>query len=313
MKSRGAFLRAGRAGLRILATLVLTGGVPCVARAQSMEPRSYVNAPVGLNFLIAGYTHQWGSVLLDPALSITNARVSVDAAAVAYSRFIDCWGHSGSVALALPYAWISASGDVQEQSRSVSRNGIGDADLRISVNLYGAPALSRHEFTQYHQDTILGVTLRVDMPTGHYDAIRLINVGNHRWAFRPELGVSKALGPVTLEAAAGAAFFTDNDQFLGNKVRHQDPLYSMQGHAIYNFGPDFWAALDGTYYTGGRTSLNGRPDNNLEHNSRWGATLARSIDARNSIKLIFTSGLSVHAGSDFKSLGIFWQHRWFDH
>jgi hypothetical protein len=36
------------------------------ALAQSMEPLSYSNAPIGLNFLIVGGTYQTGSVLVDP-------------------------------------------------------------------------------------------------------------------------------------------------------------------------------------------------------------------------------------------------------
>jgi hypothetical protein len=38
-------------------------------------------------------------------------------------------------------------------------------------------------------------------------------------------------------------------RFLGNNVREQKPLYGIQGHAIYNFNPSLWAALDATYYT----------------------------------------------------------------
>jgi len=37
---------------------------------QDLEPRAYSNAPIGLNFLILGGTHQTGSVLVDPALPV---------------------------------------------------------------------------------------------------------------------------------------------------------------------------------------------------------------------------------------------------
>jgi hypothetical protein len=282
----------------------------CAAQAQTMEPNSYTNAPIGLNFLIAGYSHQSGSVLVDPSLPISNVKATVDGEFLAYSRAIACWGQSGNFALVLPYASLSASGDVFEQSKSVDRNGFGDATLRLSVNLFGAPALSLKQFPGYHQDTIVGVTLTVTAPTGQYIASKLVNIGTHRWSFMPALGVSKAVGRWTLESSAGVTFFSDNEQFYGDNVRHQDLLFSVQAHAIYNFTPKMWASLDGTYYTGGRTSVNGNLNNNLLRDSRWGGTFAYSLTLRNSIKLYFSSGLADRTGTDFKVFGIAWQHRW---
>jgi hypothetical protein len=41
------------------------------ARAQELEPRAYSAAPVGLNFLVAGYGYAQGGVALDPAVPLT--------------------------------------------------------------------------------------------------------------------------------------------------------------------------------------------------------------------------------------------------
>jgi hypothetical protein len=108
-----------------------------IAHAQTMEPLSYTNSPIGLNFLVAGYAYQTGSVLLDPSLPIRNVKATVDSAFLAYSRVIDCWGQSGSIGLVAPYAWLSATGDVFAQSRTVDRTGWGDITLtggRTSLN-----------------------------------------------------------------------------------------------------------------------------------------------------------------------------------
>src|SRR4051812_14114557 len=43
------------------------------AASQEAEPRSYSNAPVGLNFLIAGFAHSEGKLAFDPSLSIADA------------------------------------------------------------------------------------------------------------------------------------------------------------------------------------------------------------------------------------------------
>jgi hypothetical protein len=281
------------------------------ARAQQMEPRSYSNAPIGLNFLIAAYQYSWGDVLLDPSLPITNVDAKVNSVVLGYSRFIDLFGESGTIAVALPYARVTANGDLEGQPRSISRAGFADLAMRLAVNLYGAPALSAQEFRDYHQDTIVGVSLSVTAPTGRYYSDKLINIGTNRWSFKPEVGVSKALGPWTLEGALGVTFYTDNDEFFpGNGVRQQDPLYALQAHAIYNFNPRLWGALDWTYYAGGRTSVNGAPNQDFQSNARWGATLAQSLDARNSIKLYLNAGVYARTGTDFTTVGVAWQYRW---
>ena len=74
------------------------------------------------------------------------------------------------------------------------------------------------------------------MPLGQYDSDKLVNLGTNRWSVKPELGISKVWGPLTLEAAAGVTFYTTNDDFFGGKRREQEPLYSIQGHLIYNSG-----------------------------------------------------------------------------
>jgi hypothetical protein len=280
------------------------------AHAQTMEPMSYTNSPIGVNFLIAGYSYQSGSVLADPSLPVSNVKATVDSAVLAYSHILDCWGQSGSLALVVPYAWVSASGDVFQQSRSVDRTGLGDLAMRLSVNLYGAPAVSLKEFQSYHQDTIIGVSLVVTAPSGQYIQSRLVNIGADRWSFKPEFGVSKALRPWTFEGAAGVTFFTDNNEFFGNHTRQQDPLFSLQGHAIYNVNPKLWLALDGTFYTGGRTTTNGSLDNDLQRNSRWGGTFARTLTRHNSLKLYFSRELAARTGTEFRIYGIAWQYRW---
>jgi hypothetical protein len=309
MQSLGSLLRrALHATLCAVALGVCNLHSAC---AQQLEPRSYSNAPIGLNFLIAAYQYSWGDVLFDPSLPVTNANAKVNTVALGYSRFLDFWGESGTIAVALPYAWVSANGEVEGQAANINRSGFADLAMRLSVNLYGAPALSAQEFRNYHQDTIVGVSLLVTAPTGEYYPTKLINIGTNRWSFKPEVGVSKALGPWTLEGAFGVTFFTDNNEFFpGNSTRQQDPLYAAQVHVIYNFNPRLWGALDGTYYAGGRTSVNGTLNDDLQSNTRWGATLAQSLDVHNSIKLYFNSGVYARTGTDFTTVGIAWQYRW---
>ncbi len=59
----------------VLAAALAAAIVPHVADAQDLEPRSYANTPIGLNFLIAGYAYQAGDVATDPSLPLEDAKV----------------------------------------------------------------------------------------------------------------------------------------------------------------------------------------------------------------------------------------------
>ena len=62
------------------------------AYAQDLEPRAYLNTPVGLNFLLAGYGYAAGGVATDPSLPLQNAHLQVHSAILAYARSLDVWG-----------------------------------------------------------------------------------------------------------------------------------------------------------------------------------------------------------------------------
>ena len=81
-------------------------------------------------------------------------------------------------------------------------------------------------------------------------------------------------------------------------------------HAVYSFSSGVWAAADATYFTGGRTTVNGALDTNLQQNWRVGGTLAIPLDARNSLKFNASSGVSARTGNNFDLVGVAWQYRW---
>jgi hypothetical protein len=283
---------------------------PHPACAQDAEPRSYSNAPVGMNFLIAGYAHTRGGIAFDPALPAENEHLKTDSAVLAYARAFDLWGMSAKFDAIVPYMWLSGSVDYLGQPVSREVNGFVDPRFRVSVNFIGAPAMSLSEFARYRQDLIVGTSLQVSAPWGRYDPDRLINIGTNRWSYKPELGLSKAIGPFTAEFAAAVTVFTDNTDFFGGKLREQAPLYTLQAHAIYNFPSGMWASFDATWFAGGRTTVNGVLDNNLQQNWRFGATFAYPIDRRNSIKLGASSGVAARTGNSFDLIAVAWQYRW---
>ena len=297
-------------GASLTVTVVSLSFASSYTHAQELEPRAYANTPVGLNFFLAGHAYMDGEALPDPTVPIEDTSIKVHTTILAYVRSLDIRGRSGKIQIVLPYAWLDASGKLAGNAKERKVNGFADPRLRFSVNLYGSPALSLEEFADYQQDTIIGVSLLVTAPYGRYDSEKLANIGTNRWSFKPELGISQALGRWTLELATGVTLYTDNDDFFGGQAREQAPIYSAQGHVIYHFPRGIWGAVDATYYTGGRTTIDGETKDDLQESWRFGLTLTLPLDRHNSIKLYGTTGVSTRSGTDFDSVGAAWQYRW---
>jgi hypothetical protein len=277
-------------------------------RAQDIEPRAYSNAPIGVNFAIAGIVRTDGD--LPDTLPVTNANLDTTTIVVAYARVLDFGGKSGKFDVIVPYTRLSGEADYLGDHVERTITGLGRPAFRVSINLHGAPALSLHEFRGWKQDVIVGASLQVSPPWGQYDPTKLINVSTHRWTIKPEIGVSKAIGAWTLEAQAAAVFFTDNDDFFNGHRREQDPILALQGHAIHAFGSGKWLSIDATYFAGGRTTVDGVGREDLQQNWRLGLTFALPLGRLDSIKFAVSSGVSARTGNNFDALGIAWQHRW---
>ncbi len=283
-----------------------------VSSAQELEPRAYSPSPVGTNFLVIAYARTTGGVLFDPSLPFSDVQARLNAGVLGYGRTFSAFGRSASAAVAVPYVWGDVEGNVGEERREVSRSGPGDARFRLSMNLVGGPALTPAEFVKRTPRTTMGASLVIVPPVGEYHPDKLINIGSNRWSFKPELGMVYPLDRWYLEGYAGVWLFTDNDDFFGGQRREQDPIASFQGHVSYAFRPRLWLALDATYYTGGRTTVDGTRNADLQANSRVGLTLSVPIGARQSMKVTWSDGASTRLGTDFTTIGIAWQYVWFD-
>lgn len=282
------------------------------AGAQQLEPRAYSPAPVGANFLGVGYANSSGDVLLDPSLPFNDVSASVNAVTPFYVRTFGLLGRLASVGVVVPYAWGTVEGNVAEVARSARRSGLGDSVLRLGCNFLGGPALSPREFAARKPSTTLGATLTITGPTGEYDSSKLINLGTNRWAFKPEVGLSHPQGRWWLDAYAGVWLFTTNHDFFGGQTREQDPISVVQGHVSYTFRPRLWLALDGTWYGGGATTVDGVVNDDRQENSRVGVTLAIPVPRGHSLKLGYAKGATTRVGTKLDTISVAWQYFWLD-
>jgi hypothetical protein len=257
-----------RTSLAALTAALIVAWLPGGALAQDLEPRLYTNVPLGINFLGAGYGYSDGNVLFDPAVALDNAKIEIDGPVLGYGRSVRLGPFSGKVDGAIARVCLDGSADYEGEH--VTRNVCGwtDARARMTVNFSGAPPLTRQEFASYRRDWVFGGSLQLGLPVGDYDPARLVNIGANRQSAKLELGVSKNLQHWLLEVSLADTVYDDNTDFYGGRVREQESITSLQGHAVYRFTSGIWLALDATRYHGGQTTTNGVPSNDLHARGR---------------------------------------------
>jgi hypothetical protein len=284
-----------------------------LAADQELEPRAYTAAPTGVNFLIVAGGRSTGGVLVDPSLPVEDVEATIESVGLGLGRTIDLFGRTALILAVVPYAWGNVSGSVGEETRRITRSGLADPRVKLSVNLLGGRALTPREFARTTRSTIVGVSLAVAPPLGQYTGKKLINLGANRWAAKPEIGVSHALGRWTIEGYSGVVLFSTNHEFYtGTSVRTQAPVVALQAHVSYTLRRQLWAAFDATWYSGGTTTVNGTQKADLQRNSRVGATLSFPVGRQQLIKFSGSTGATTRIGADFKTFGAAWQLTWFD-
>lgn len=278
--------------------------------AQELEPRAYTNLPIGMNFVLLGFAESRGDLSTDPSVPIEDAQLEIDTGLFAYARSLNLWGNSGKFDIIIPYSSLSGSALVAGVPREREVSGFGDPRIRLSMNLYGAPALSMAQYRSYEPDLVIGASVQVSVPLGQNDPDRLINLGSNRWAVKTDLGFSKPLGRLMFDLTAGATFFSDNDDFFGGQRLEQDPVYSAQANLSYEFDNKVWVALGLSYYWGGRSTIDGVEKDNELGNSRVGLTVSVPIDKNYSIKFNASTGVVTRMGTGFDIVGFALQYRW---
>ena len=283
-------------------------------RAQDLAPRAYLITPVHGNAVILSSGFYSGSLSFNNAVPITGATGTYDISGFAYYHSFDFVGRSANITLSMPYAVGTFQGNVIGVQHSIYRSGLTDSLVRFAVNLKGGPAMTAPEFAKWRQKLILGASLKVSVPTGQYSSTKLVNWGANRWGFKPEFGYSERFGHWVLDGYAGAWFYTQNSSYYALPIpepQSQKPIGSFEGHLSYTITPRAWVSLDGNYWWGGITSLNGI--SNLatrQTSSRIGVTAALPITRSQSIKISYNDGAYIRYGGNYNNVSVAWQFSW---
>jgi len=302
-----------------LARLILF--LMCVVRlltAQDLRPRAYVIVPTGSNAVILSYAFNDGSIFVGSVLPISDASGQYHVPAITYYRAFSFFRRSATIAATLPYVVGTFQGEVGQTHQQIYRSGLADTIFRFSVNLIGGPAMPLSTFARWKQKTLLGVSLQVVAPTGQYYPSHLINPGDNRWAVRPEIGFSQRWRNLLFDAYSAVWLFTANNNYLtgsefskNRNVLTQAPIGAVEMHLSYNVKPRLWASLDGNYWYGGTTTVNGAIKiGTLQANSRIGGTVSLPFNRHQAVKFSYSDGELVRVGGTFKTVSVAWQYSW---
>lgn len=295
----------GRA-VTVFALLLL----PPYASAQELEPGAYWPLPTGLNIITVVNSFNFGDLAFEPSAPIDEASAKINTMTFVFTRAFNLGGRSANAAVVLPVIAGHIDGRYLGEPAMVSRFGQGDPRFKLAMNLYGAPAMTPRAFASYPQRTLVGVSIIVVPPLGQYDSAKLINIGTNRWAFRPELGVSRTNGHWIFEGMAGVWLFSDNTDFFGGRTRQQDPITELQAHLTYRFTRSVWLAADANYYTGGRTTIGGVANVDLQKNARIGVTFSAALTRHQAIRMSVSQGAYTTIGGDFTSIAVGYNYAW---
>lgn len=291
-------------------------GIAC--DAQDLAPRAYLITPIHSNAVTFTYSFLDGNIQFGGAVPITGATARAHLEIFSYYHSIGFFGRSANFTAFIPYCVGDFNGIVVDAETSARRSGLLAPDFRFSVNVIGGPTMNSKDFTAWRQKTLLGVSFRLVPSAGQYDPTKLVNLGTNRWAFKPEVGYSHRSGHWILDAYAGAWVFTENAAFFSqNEVssrtntQKESPVGSFEGHLSYDFEPRFWISLDGNFWFGGRTSLNGVSSAaTTQRNSRVGVSASVPLSVRQSLKLSYSNGAYIRYGGNYQSVSLGWQYSW---
>jgi hypothetical protein len=290
--------------MKILQAIILST-IYCLlvakAEAQEITPRLFWPLPKDTKILVAGYAYSNGDMLFDSSIPIEGAESRINTGVLAYTQTLDLWGRTSNILLSLPYSTGSARGFLDDSPEETHFSDFGDLSVTLNVNLRGAPTMNKEEFLAFRANPrpIIGASLKIIAPTGHYDPDKLINVGSNRWTARMKLGAAIVLKPSwLLELSASGWVFGDDPDFITGR-KEQDPIFTLESNLIKRIRPGLWASLDVTYYSGGRQRIAGTELDNSQRNLKIGGTLVIPFLGRHAIKIGYADGVIIRYGDDF--------------
>jgi hypothetical protein len=181
--------------------------------------------------------------------------------------------------------------------------------IELDVNVLGPRAQTNLvDALRYEPGFSVDVLADLAVPIGEYDSSQPLNIGQNRWYGRVGLPVVWQLGAwvpgrrTTVELLPAVWLFGKNDDYVGGHTLETDPLFQVDAHLTRDFSEHFWAALDGVWYYGGASSVDGVAGEKLD-NLGFGLTLGYGVNENLNLTFGYKSTVNDSAPEDLRMSG----------
>ena len=297
--------------LQFVVATTLTVGALCPTQALAQVPARFywktlsdANAvPLIVNSL-SGNTNPF-----DPSHFVTaGANLSATLALPGYARTFSLFDRAAMAAILLPVGRIGGEVTVAGEAFKQSADGFGDPMVEFNLNVLGPPAQKDiPALMRYAPGFSVDLLADLAVPVGEYDSNQPLNLGQHRWYGRVGVPIVWQLGPwvpgrrTTVELLPAVWFFAPNDDYVGHRLT-TDPMFQLDAHLTRDFAEHFWAALDFTWYFGGRSSIDGVAGKML-NNPGVGLTLGYAVNENLSLTFGYKSTIMDNDPEDLRMSG----------
>jgi hypothetical protein len=297
--------------LRLVVATTLTLGALYPLQSSAQVPgRFYLKSLSGANGVplivnsISGNTNPF-----DAGHTVTpGANFDATLAMAGYAHTFTMADRSAMAALILPMGRISGDVTVAGRTAKQSASGFGDPMLEFDINILGPKAQKNiPDAMRYEPGFSIDLLADLALPIGEYDNSKQLNIGQNRWYGRLGMPMIWQLGSwvpgrrTTLEFLPAVWLFGKNNDYVGQTME-TDPMYQLDAHLTRDFTEHLWGAVDASWYSGGRATINGVTGSRL-NNVGVGLTLGYQINDNVNLTVGYKSTVNDKAPDDLRMDG----------
>lgn len=294
-----------------LATFLLLLILGNKSSAQDIEPRRWNELPLGTHILGLGYAHTNGKIFFDPLLQVENATFKNDAVALQFIYPFKISNKLARLDVLIPFSIARWEGLLGGLPAAVNRNGFADPRIRLSLNFIGLSAMRPKEMQEYlmknPKRTSFGVSIAVTLPFGQYFDDKLLNLGQNRFIFRPQIGMVHHWKNWSYELTGSAFIYSNNNNFSNGKTRKQNVVLGAQTHLIRQFKSKIWVCMSLGYGLSGQSIVNNQPNNDDRVDLMGSISFGFNLNKTQAVKLVYIRTETLKdIGANLNTIALSW-------
>ena len=201
-------------------------------------------------------------------------------------------------------------------SFSQSASGYADPSVQLDVNLFGTPKLPAiFSYMNYEPTWTLDAAFMLGVPLGQYDDDSVVNMGLNRFygrvafPFKYHFRVFSPGYRSSLEVVPSIWLFSDNDDFLGQKLKN-DPMLQVEAHWTHDFTRHFFGSIDLLYRNGFQSEIDGIKLGSDIEIGTLGFTLNFAVTDNVTIRTSFSSNVFGDSDIDTSMIRLQFVYAW---